>query len=117
MLAVTIAGDSRAQQSRKLVFFFGSTEGRRVRGRSTGRAKRGEAAEFVGGGGHQAHSRSRIASAASFACGARSPAGPTQDGQPASHAQARMSSRVFCTRSSWTRKSGSEKPKPPGYAS
>src|SRR5713226_24339 len=58
--------------------------------------------------------RSRMARAASFARGARSPAGPTQEGQPRSHSHAEMSSRVFCTRRSWARKSGSEKPMPPG---
>src|SRR5438067_1767764 len=42
-----------------------------------------------------AHSRSRIASAASFARGARSPAGPTQEGQPSSHSHEEISSRVF----------------------
>src|SRR6266550_4475472 len=58
-----------------------------------------------------------MARAASFARGARSPAGPTQEGQPCSHSPAELSSRDFCTRRLCVRKRGSEKPMPPGKAS
>src|SRR5208283_1934318 len=63
------------------------------------------------------HNRSKIASADSFALGAKSPAGPTQDGQPASHGHAWINSRVFSTNNLCARNNGSENPIPPGYAS
>src|SRR5438552_7362145 len=99
MLAVAVAGNSCSEQARKLVF-FGRAERRGTRGCSARGSQRSETAELVGRGGHQAHIRSRMDSAASFARGAKSPAGPMQEGQPASQAQARMSSRVFSTSNS-----------------
>src|ERR1700735_1150265 len=47
--------------------------------------------------------RCRMASAASLVRSLFSPAGPTHDGQPLSHGQASISSRVFCSSNSWTR--------------
>src|SRR5215475_4803617 len=114
MLAILVAGDCGAQHARHAIFLLRRAEYRGARYRSTTGAQRGEAAKFVGGSGHQAHSRSRIASAASFARGAKSPAGPTQEGQPASQGHARINSRVFSVSNSCTRNSGSENPMPPG---
>src|SRR6266853_6074086 len=59
----------------------------------------------------------RIASAASLARGAKSPAGPTQEGHPDSQLQPTISSRVCATSNSCARYNGSENPIPPGYAS
>src|SRR6267154_130371 len=59
----------------------------------------------------------RIASAASLARGAKSPAGPTQEGHPDSQLQATISSRACAKSNSCARYNGSEKPIPPGYAS
>ncbi len=62
----------------------------------------------------QAQSLSKIASAASLVFSHLSPAGPTQEGQPLSQPQPAISSRVRRSKISWTRKSGSLKPMPPG---
>lgn len=59
-------------------------------------------------------SRPRMARAASLALRARSPTGPTQEGQPWLQVQLEMRSRVWRRSSSCARKSGSEKPMPPG---
>src|ERR1700693_3404116 len=61
--------------------------------------------------------RERIARAASLARSPRSPTGPTHEGHPFSQGHAAISSRVFASRMSWARYSGSENPIPPGYAS
>src|SRR5256885_10078969 len=60
---------------------------------------------------------SKIASAASFARGTKSPAGPTHDGHPSSHSHPAINSRVFSINNSCARNNGSLNPIPPGYAS
>jgi hypothetical protein len=52
-----------------------------------------------------------------LARGAKSPAGPTQEGHPDSQLQPTISSRVCAKSNSCARYNGSEKPIPPGYPS
>jgi hypothetical protein len=57
---------------------------------------------------------SRIAKAASLARIAKSPAGPTHEGQPPWQPQLAINSCVFASNSSLARNNGSENPIPPG---
>src|SRR5260370_4074186 len=114
VLVEMIFGNASAKEAAEGVFFGGRSNRRGPHRHGLRGLQRGESCEFIGSGRHQAHNLSRIARADSFARGARSPAGPTQEGQPCSQGHAAMSSRVFCTRNSCVRKRGSEKPMPPG---
>src|SRR5216683_1262462 len=117
VLPVAICGDSCAEQARQRILRMRRAKQLRARRPRPSRLQCRKSRKFVSEGRHHAHNRSRMANAASFAHGARSPAGPTHDGHPCSHPHAAMSSRVFCTSNSRARKRGSEKPMPPGYAS
>src|SRR6266478_987657 len=117
VLPVAVCGDSCAEQARQRILAMRCAQQLRARWPWPSRLQCRKPRELVSEWRHHAHNRSRMASVASFARGAKSPAGPTHDGHPCSHPHAAMSSRVFCTSNSCARKSGLEKPMPPGYAS
>jgi len=110
VFAIFIATDATTEKQADGVGFVGKTQSRRARGRCGHGTQGRKASELIDGGSHTCGyapselaassgllllRRSRIASAASLARGARSPAGPTQEGQPASQGQAWINSCVL----------------------